>query len=1693
MKTNKDHFMRRIFTLLLLLCGLTGFAQQYNNEWIRFNQTYYKFQVGGAGVHRITKSVLDAAGIGNTPVEFFELWSNGKLVPFYPSVPTGVLPAGGYLEFWGEPNDGKADKALYRTPASQHTDKISLISDISSYFLSINTTQTGLRFQQLTNDPDASVLPIEPYFMYTAGNYFRDHINPGFAAVVGEYVFSSSYDKGEYWSSQNFGLYDPLSVAISGLHVYAAGPQSFLRYGASGNALNARTLQVSVNGTQVNDTLMDYFNDIHTTVPLPTGLIAGGTATVQFKDNTLVGTDRIVASYFEVIYPRQFDFDNAANFRFTLPARSSGYNLEITNFNAGSSAPVLYDLTNGRRYIGNTAVAGKVRFALAPTSVAADYVLTSQDAANITPVVALATKNFINYAVAANQGTYLIISHPSLYTGTSGNNPVNDYAAYRQSAVGGAHNTRIIDIDELVDQFAFGIKKHPLSVKNFLRYAKATFAAQPRHVFLIGHGMTYVEYRGHEFEPVADKLNIIPTFGYPASDNMLSAAGVMTPIPDIPIGRLSVVSGAEIETYLTKVKEYENIQLTAPNTLAGRLWMKNVVHVTGGSDSYLGTVLCNFMNVYKSIIIDTLFGGKVYSFCKTTTNPIDELGSEKIAELFKEGISILDYFGHSSSTTLEFNLDNPQAYDNKGKYPIFYVNGCNAGNFFTYYPQRLVVNETLSEKFVLAKDRGSIAFVASTHFGIVNYLNLYLNGLNKTIADESTNTMGETQQRSIASLMNAAGSTDFYARLHAEEITYHGDPSLKLNRSPAPDYIIEESLIRINPAFISVAETDFDVFIKVVNLGKAISDSVKLKVTRTLPDGSSELIYLTKIKGVSYADSLVLTIPIQALRDKGQNKIVVTVDPDNELAEVSEANNSATKEFYIFEDELRTIYPYNFAIVNNRTQKLYASTANAFSAKSEFVMEIDTTEFFNSSLKVSKTVTSVGGLVQFDPGIQYLDSVVYHWRVARNVATAGVFNWENSSFIFIPGQIDGYNQSNFYQNKKSTVDRISLDSASMQWKFGTRLNNVFTRNGVFPTAAANAADFTISVNGSSNIRSVCGISGIIFNVFDPVTLKPWFNAAAGNAGQYGSGVVCGVERQYNFQYNILDPNQRKAAVDFLDLVPEGYFVVVKNISGTDSWTNTYAADWQADTAVLGQNNSLYHRLITQGFTTIDSFSRPRAFLFIYKKNKQIDFTPKYIMSEGINDRITLSVDCYTPDTLGYITSPKFGPAKAWKEVLWRGEELETSNHDNPTVDVIGVAENNQETVLVTLDKATHQLDVSAIDPSVYPYLKLRMRNVDSMSLTPYQLKSWRVYYDPVPEGAIAPNLYLISKDTLEMGEKFKFGIAFKNVTKTPFDSLGIKVTILDKNNVLHNIPIPRLRPLPGDDSVQIYFELDTKDYTGVNTLFVGFNPDKEQREQLEFNNFVYKNFYVGIDNINPLLDVTFDGIHILNRDIVSARPHIIIKLKDNSKFNLLNDTALNTVQVRFPDGKLRIYHFDNDTLIFKPATSSTENTATIEFNPAFLAQINPEGDEYELIVSGKDKSGNKAGKTEFRVTFKVISKPMISNVLNYPNPFSTSTAFVFTLTGSEVPQNMKIQILTVTGKIVREITMNELGPIRIGRNITEFKWNGTDQYGQKLANGVYLYRVVTSLNGARMDKYKSEGDVTDKLFNNSYGKMYLMR
>jgi hypothetical protein len=1695
--------MKRILPVLLIACSLAARAQVFNNEWIDYSKTYYKFKVATTGLYRITQPALASIGLGNTPAEYFQLWRNGQQVPLYTTVQAGPMGGSDYIEFWGMMNDGKADNVLYRLPDYQLSDKWSLETDSAAYFLTVNPAGNNARLQPTLNDIANNVLAPEPFFMATVGAYYQDKINSGRSELVGDsYTYSSSYDYGEGWTSNDIANGSSRIFSTGSLFAYtgAGAPAPLIKVNAAGNAVHTRNIKVSLNSDSIFGAPLNYYDYIKISQPVSISQLTSSNISVEMANTGTEANDRMVVASVEIVYPHTFMLPSIHNWTFSLPANPNGNYLEFTGFIYSGPAPVLYDITNGKRYVADVTNPVILKFAIQPSSVDRDFVLVDQGAGNYKTVGAFQQRNFVNYGLPANQGDYIIISNPLLTAGANGTNPVNDYRDYRSSPAGGSYNAKVYMIDELEDQFGLGIRRHPLSIRNFLRWARATYSAPLKSVFIIGKGVVYNQAWYSQSDPNLDKLDLVPTYGYPASDNSLSADG-NSAIPLTPIGRLGAITPDEVAVYLQKMKEYEQVQASSSPYIADRAWMKNIIHVTGASDDGTNAILETALRGHATIIQDTLYGGYVNMFTKSSADAVQQLSSAQVADLINNGVGLLTYFGHSSASTLEFNLDNPSNYSNAGKYPVFIVMGCNAGNFFNFNTVRFFSKETLSERYVLAPERGSIAFLASTHLGIVHYLDLY-NSKNYTAISTTRygRTIGEAMDEAIRQVFNVTTENDFYARFQCEQFSLHGDPALKLYTFAKPDYAIEDQLVKVSPSFISIAETQFQVKASFMNLGKAPGDSIIVELKRTYPDGTTQVLHRDKIPGIRYIDSMTYNIPIVGTRDKGLNKITITIDADNQVDELYENNNSVTKDVYIFEDEARPVFPYNFSIVSQQNVKLVVSSANAFAVSRDYIVEIDTTELFNSPGKVTRTVTSAGGVFDVNPGINFLDSTVYYWRVSPS-APAGSLVWNKSSFVYLNGSDAGFNQSHLYQHLKSQFERISLDSFTRKYSFGDRNRNVFIRSGVFPTSASQAAAFSVAIDGDDYIRSVCGLPNLVFNVLDSVSLAPWVNNAGPNfpaPGQFGSDDVCAPDRTWNFQFSVQDTAKRRKMVQFLDMIPDGAYVVVRNMSyytdAIPAFASVYASTWANDTTFLGPGNSVYHRLLAQGFTSIDSFYRSRAFIFMYRKNRSATFTPRFTFSDGIYDAITQSVDLVTPDTLGYITSPTFGPAKGWKQLHWRGSTLDTANFDRPTVSVYGVNAAGTETLLIPdLNLTQQDYDISSISATQYPYIKLKMRNQDSVRLTPYQLRYWRVTYVPVPEGAIAPNLYFNFKDAVEVGEPVNFGIAFKNVSNVDFDSVKVKFSITDKNNVENIIPIPRqknLTTVSPNDTIRLNVPIDTKSLSGNNTIFVNFNPDNDQPEQYLFNNFAFRNLYVKPDSLHPMLDVTFDGVHILNHDIVSSKPDILVKLKDEAKWLVLDDTSLLTLQVKYPSGYIRRFSFDNDTVRFTPpgAPPSNDNTATVALKPYF-----PEDGDYELIVTGKDKSNNSAGNIQYRVGFQVINKPMISNMLNYPNPFTTSTAFVFTVTGSEVPQNIRIQILTITGKIVREITKTELGPLHIGRNITEFKWDGTDQYGQKLANGIYLYRVITNLNGKSLDKYKSTDDQTDKYFNNGYGKMYLMR
>jgi hypothetical protein len=1682
---------KNLLLVLLVILGM-GVKAQYNNEWIDYNKTYFRLKVGSSGLYRISSTVLQQAGLGSTPLEHLQMIRNGVEVPVYTSKTSGTPGASDFVEFYGEMNDGKADTRLYRQ-ASLHLDNTwSLLTDTAAYFLTINNSGSNLRLTDEVNNVAGNTLQADAFFTYTFIQSYREQINPGFAAVLLQaYVYSSSYDAGEGWSSRDIYPNAPLTETQN-LYPFTSGPAAVISVGASGNAFNQRNLRVTVNGTQVMNQALNFFAAATTQASFPISLLgrAGGEQIV-ISNTSATGTDRMVVSNYKIAYPRTFNFGGAKRFEFQLNPNPAGNYLEITNFNAGATPPILYDITNRRRYTGIVS-GGLLRFALKPSFQPRRMVLLSAEASEIRNVNQLSIRNFINYALPANQGNYLMISHPKLFVGPGGN-PVQNYRDYRASAQGGGYNAKIYDIEQIIDQFAFGIKNHPISVKNFISFARDRYTTKPRYVLLLGRGSLYNDFRMFESLPATSEIDLVPTFGWPGSDNLLASPNY-DPVPDIPIGRLAAISGTEVDIYLQKVKEYEAVPVSAPNTIKDRAWMKNAVHAIGGSDPYLQSIIYGYMNINKGILEDTSYGGKVFSFSKNSALAVEQLTSDQLAGLFEEGLGLLTYFGHSSTNTLEFNIDDPEKYNNKGKYPLFIVNGCNAGNIFSYDTLRTQGEAfTLSERYVLTRDRGSIGFLASTHFGVVNYLNIYTNSFYRSYStDQYGKTLGQVQNGALARMVQNTSLSDFYTRMHVEQINLHGDPAVKLYAADLPDFVIEDPLVRISPTPVSVADNNFDLEVKFMNIGRAVEDSFRVRVQRQLPSGALVDIYNARRKAVTNSDSLKFSVPINPLTDKGENKIIVTLDVDGRVNERSESNNTITKSFVIIEDELRPISPYNYAIVNKQNIGFYASAANPLAAARSYIMEIDTTELFNSTFKKSVTIQSPGGLLQFNvPSLTFADSTVYYWRTAPVPNPGANIVWNTSSFVYLPNSTPGYNQSHYFQMRKNQYNKIELAS-DRSFKYGSQEKLLSIKTGLFPTHSGDRLRVTIDDNVVE--RYGCRYSSIQIVVYDKVTLQPWPNGPQPNGlGKFDSWPPC-IHNTHTFEYPYADPLFRKRAIDFLESIPAGNYISITNL-GAD-FNASFIGQWMGDTATLGRNVSLYHSLKRLGFADIDSFSRNLPFVFLTRKGSQ-DFPVYQKVGTSLIDYLELDVRVAVSDADGTIESPWFGPALSWNRMRWNGTDLNPFS-DKVSIQVYGKDNLGNESLMGTI-QPSQDTSLSFINAKQFPYLKLKMNNKDTINGTPNQLRYWRLLGDLPPEGAVAPNLFFRAPDSVEVGQPYMLELPFKNISQSAFDSIAVQITVTDPSNVTRQVVVPKQKPLKEGDTLVLRYPLDTRSLVGSNTIFVNFNPNNAQPEQYLFNNFLYRSFVVKGDQYDPTLDVTFDGVHILNQDIVSSRPHVVIKLTDNNKYMLLDDTSLLKVRVKFPGNEIKEYRFDNDTLRFTPAVNTggtKDNTATLDFTPLFK-----EDGFYELIVTGSDKSGNSSGLIEYKVVFSVVNKSMISNLLNYPNPFTTSTAFVFTLTGNELPQNMRIQILTITGKIVKEITKEELGPIHIGRNITEYKWDGTDQYGQKLANGVYLYRVITNLNGKSIEKLNLNGingdryndSSTDKYFKSGYGKMYLMR
>ena len=200
------------------------------------------------------------------------------------------------------------------------------------------------------------------------------------------------------------------------------------------------------------------------------------------------------------------------------------------------------------------------------------------------------------------------------------------------------------------------------------------------------------------------------------------------------------------------------------------------------------------------------------------------------------------------------------------------------------------------------------------------------------------------------------------------------------------------------------------------------------------------------------------------------------------------------------------------------------------------------------------------------------------------------------------------------------------------------------------------------------------------------------------------------------------------------------------------------------------------------------------------------------------------------------------------------------------------------------------------------------------------------------------------------------------------------------------------------------------------------------------------------DDQGPLIEVFMNNEDFVFGGITDENPILFVKIQDDNGINVAGSSVGHDLSGVLDEDSQNTYSLND----FYEAALDDHTKGTVRF-PLFDI---PAG-RHSIRVKAWDIANNSAeGVTEFVVAES--AEAALDHVLNYPNPFTTSTNFQFEHNMSDQLVDVHIRIFTVSGKLVKTIEEQVLSD---GYRVTDIAWNGTDDFGQQLARGVYLYKV----------------------------------
>ncbi len=1644
---------RWVLVMMLVCQAIFGITQPYGNEWIDPAKTYFKFTVSENGIYQINRSTLIAGGfpVATTPASRIQLFRQGKEIAIDVDTESdGTVSA---IRFYGQRNDGSGDEELYVQTNAQVNPDYNLFTDEAAYFLTYYlNNQNGQRFDSYT-EANTTGIPVEDYIITSVKEIFHSNYATGRRYGNENAIQSSRYDFGEGWTGPYYTLNQSATYEHTFGNVFKAGPNPSIAIQLVGGNNLTHSVEIAVGPdqgslrsvTSVNfsgfegysfETSLDWddFGDDGSFVLQLTPRGVGGAA------------DRISVASYSITVSETLDMDNEPEKTFQLEDNFDGKSfIRVANPPTGTKLLDITDISHPIKIGINQSASNFTAVIRNTGSPRTLYAYTTIQ--NIDEINQLSFEN-----INPSAYNYLIVTNQALRTG---GDPVSAYAQFRGSETGGNHSVYIAEIEKLYDQFNFG-DPSPLAIRRFADFMLDGGAAE--YLFIIGKGVT-VDADYYRKDPsTLNYVNHVPTYGIPGSDSPFTAGLNDSSFePAIPTGRINVTTPDQVTDYLNKVIEKESAPFN-------QLWKKNTLHLSGGKFLNEQENFRGFIDDFADVVTGDFLGGKNSSLSKKTT---DETEFINVTEVINNGVSLVTFFGHSSSYSSDIEIGNVSdplfAYRNEGRYPIFLVNGCNAGAVYN-------ASDFIGwgDDWILTPDAGAVGFIASAGLAFSNNLKRFSDLFYKhAFAEEVSfgSGIGDIMQLAGAEYIQRYGTSET-SIAQVQQFILNGDPAVKIFGAHQPDYEITDEDVTFGSfdGELILAETDsFYVELIVKNFGRTVTDDLAVSVIRTLEDGTVITYDEQLFERVKYQDTLQYVIHRNpALNESGSSRFEIFLDPQNSVDELDESNNDVIVNLDIFSGSTTNLYPVNFGIVPNSSVSLTFQTSNLKSEARNIIIEIDTTASYNSPWKRENVInTDIIDAWNVDFNIPNLqDGTVFYWRTRlQNPTPKESSDWVESSFTYISNSPNGWMQSSFEQLNRNVASGILINS-DKTWNFETVSTEVEVTTHGTEAAGKTSEDVDVIINDfdyttvSNSTFAPCTDNTFNVMVFDRRSTQP-YQAIPINGADVLNPLVCG--RRPQVVYNLrerditgIDTSNSNSYIQRLhqlvDNAVEGDQFLLFNM-GTVNFS-LWDTDVLSKLEEIGIASSDISTLIDgQPVIILAKKGSSPGTATIIRNNGTAD----PILEQSLNSELTISGS----DGVGSIKSLKIGPATAWQSFE---QTITTSGADNFSSNIIGVASNAQRVEIEnSITAETH--DISSIAASEYRYIELDLTVSDETEQTAPQLASWKVLYESSPDGIL---LDQNEAESVQEGQTITHEFGFYNYSEIPFqEDLEVVYSYFNQNRrstQQDTLMIPA--PAPGDTSL-FSFTLETIGLAGSNDLTITVNTNNVP-ELYTANNILRRTNLVVVerDATNPVLDVTFDGKHIQNGELVSPNPLIRAMLWDDNQYLLKQDTVGMLLFYKPPCDSAcefnRIY-FSDPQLNWSPASESSSFMLT--YQPTNLVD-----GWHGLRIQAEDASGNQIGDP-YEINFTVDNTPRISALKAFPNPFSSGVRFSFTASGNTPPDYILIQIYSLRGEILQNITIDDPDVLKIGPIVTPFIWDGNDANGKPLSNGLYFYKVFIGMNG----------------------------